>query len=69
MIFSLIYLISIAASPICGGLVDYFGRNVFWIVLSVLLAILGHSLLAFSFFTPYIAVVRSPGPCINKPGA
>jgi len=51
---SLIYLISIGASPICGSLVDCTGRNVFWIAISVAFTALAHGLMAFTFVTPFL---------------
>jgi len=53
---SLIYLISIVASPISGMLIDWTGRNIFWIMFSCVLTIVGHVILAFSFVSPFAAM-------------
>lgn len=53
---SIIYSISAVASPLAGLIVDKSGRNVMWVFLSTAVTIGAHSLLAFSFLNPYIAM-------------
>jgi len=53
---SLVYMISAVASPLTGIIVDFTGRNVLWIFVSVALSIVAHSILAFTFITPYVGV-------------
>lgn len=53
---SIVYIISAVAAPLLGLMVDKVGRNVFWVCLSVLVTIGCHSLLAFTFINPYVAM-------------
>lgn len=55
---SLVYIISAAASPAFGFVIDKTGRNVFWVFVSVITTILAHSLLAFTELNPYLCMVR-----------
>lgn len=54
---SIVYIISAVASPMFGFIIDKTGRNVAWVVLSVVATIGAHSLLAFTFANPYIGMV------------
>lgn len=54
---SVIYFISAALSPILGFLVDFTGRNILWVLLASIITLLGHSILTFTFFNPWIAMV------------
>lgn len=54
---SIVYIISAVASPLFGFVIDKTGRNVFWILLSILSTIVAHSLLAFTYVNPYICMV------------
>lgn len=54
---SLVYIISAAASPLFGFIIDKTGRNVFWVFVSVICTIIAHSLLAFTMINPYICMV------------
>lgn len=54
---SLVYLISVVASPLLGLVVDKTGRNVMWVFASILVTIFAHVLLAFTFLNPYIGMV------------
>lgn len=54
---SIVYIISAVASPLFGWVIDKTGRNVFWVLISVLGTIFAHSLLAFTFANPYIGMV------------
>lgn len=56
--FSLIYLLSAGFSPICGVLIDLYGRHVLWITISILLSGVAHVILALTFLTPYLPMVR-----------
>uniref|UniRef100_A0A915HR97 Lysosomal dipeptide transporter MFSD1 n=1 Tax=Romanomermis culicivorax TaxID=13658 RepID=A0A915HR97_ROMCU len=53
----MIYLVAIPSSIFAGMLVDYFGRNVHFIIISVMTTICGHCLLAFTFLTPFAATI------------
>lgn len=57
---SLVYIISAAASPFLGILVDRTGFNLFWLNLGTLLTLGAHAMLAFLVPTqwlPYLAMV------------
>lgn len=54
---SLVFIISAVASPIIGVIVDYTGRNIFWVALGVLLTLGAHMILAFTFAPPLLAMV------------
>lgn len=56
-ICSMVYLISAGASPLFGFVIDKTGRNVFWILISVISTIAAHSSLAFSYLNPYVCMV------------
>lgn len=53
----MIYLIAAFASPVCGLIVDRVGRNVMWVFISTVVTIIAHSLLAFTFLSPYVGTV------------
>lgn len=52
----MVYIISAAASPVMGFLVDRTGKNLFWVMLGVLSTIFCHAMLAFSFINPYVSM-------------
>lgn len=54
---SLLYFISAGASPLFGYVIDKTGRNVSWMLLSVLVTIGSHSFLAFTSVNPYYCMV------------
>lgn len=54
---SMIYLISSVGSPVLGFAVDKIGKNLFWIILSIIATICGHYVLAFATWNPYIGMV------------
>lgn len=54
---SLVYIVSAVASPVFGFLIDRSGKNVFWVLLGVLVTLGCHMLLSFTFLNPYIAMV------------
>lgn len=56
---SLVYLISAVASPLFGYVIDKTGRNISWVMISIIATIVAHSFLAFSFTSPYICMVRT----------
>lgn len=56
---SMVYLLSAALSPFCGILIDKTGRNVGWVIVSIVATVGAHFMLAFTFFNPYIGVVRT----------
>lgn len=55
---SMVYFLSAALSPFFGILIDKTGRNVTWVIISIVTTIGAHFMLAFTFFNPYIGVVR-----------
>ncbi|XP_050361562.1 major facilitator superfamily domain-containing protein 1-like [Nymphalis io] len=54
---SMVYLFSAALSPFFGILIDKTGRNVMWVILSIITTIGSHFLMAFTFVNPYVGVV------------
>ncbi|VVD01759.1 unnamed protein product [Leptidea sinapis] len=54
---SMVYLLSAALSPFFGILIDKTGRNVTWVILSIVTTIGSHFLLAFTFVNPYVGVI------------
>ena len=54
---SLVYIISAVASPIFGFCIDKTGKNVFWVMMGVVVTLGCHGLLAFTFLNPYVAMV------------
>jgi MFS family permease len=59
---SLVFIISAVASPLLGLMIDRVGRNALWVIVSVVTTLACHSLLAFTFVNPYIAMVS----CISN---
>jgi len=57
MVDSVVYFLSIGASPLFGFMVDRTGRNVMWVFTAVFLTIIGHGLLAFTFISPFVGMV------------
>lgn len=55
---SMVYLLAAALSPVFGILIDKTGRNVTWVIISTITTIGAHFLLAFTFFNPYLGMVR-----------
>ncbi|XP_047516198.1 major facilitator superfamily domain-containing protein 1-like isoform X2 [Pieris napi] len=53
----MVYLLSAALSPFFGILIDKTGRNVMWVILSIITTIGSHFLLAFTFVNPYVGVM------------
>ena len=56
-ISSIVYIISAVASPICGALVDKFGKNVFWVILSIVTTGGCHLLMALTYVSPIYPMV------------
>ncbi|GFN73909.1 major facilitator superfamily domain-containing protein [Plakobranchus ocellatus] len=54
---SLVYIVSAVASPVFGFLIDRSGKNVFWVLIGILVTLACHMLLAFTFLNPYIAMI------------
>lgn len=54
---SLVYIISAVASPLFGYVIDKTGKNVSWVMISVLATITAHSFLAFTYVNPYVCMV------------
>ena len=53
---SIIYIISAVLSPFLGILVDMTGRNIVWVFVSTIITITSHSMLAFTFINPWVAM-------------
>ncbi|XP_003375512.1 phosphatidylinositol 4-kinase beta [Trichinella spiralis] len=53
---SLVYMMSIVMSPLFGALVDLSGYNIYWMFVSIIMALIAHILLTFTSLTPYVAV-------------
>lgn len=58
-IISLVYIISAVASPLFGYVIDKTGRNVSWMLISILATITAHSFLAFTYVNPYVCMVST----------
>lgn len=56
-LISIVYLISAVISPVFGLVIDKTGRNVAWVLLSVVATVGAHGLLAFSYASPYYGMV------------
>lgn len=54
---SVVYVISAVASPLFGIMVDKTGRNIMWVAIAIMVTLGAHSMLAFSFINPYVAMV------------
>lgn len=54
---SMIYIVSAVASPFCGILIDKVGKNLFWVVLSILITMVSHGILIFTPLNPYVGTV------------
>uniref|UniRef100_G3WZ83 Lysosomal dipeptide transporter MFSD1 n=1 Tax=Sarcophilus harrisii TaxID=9305 RepID=G3WZ83_SARHA len=53
---SIVYIISAPLSPVFGLMVDKVGRNIFWVLCAVLATVASHTLLALTFWNPWIAM-------------
>lgn len=51
-----VFLIAALISPLVGFLVDKIGKNIFWMYSSIILTLIGHALIAFTFLTPWVSV-------------
>ncbi|UJR07131.1 hypothetical protein I4U23_011419 [Adineta vaga] len=54
---SLVYLMSGILSPIFGYVIDKIGRNLYWLMGSIIITIIAHALLAFLFIHPVIPLI------------
>ncbi|XP_067944720.1 lysosomal dipeptide transporter MFSD1-like [Watersipora subatra] len=54
---SLVYILSAVCSPLLGFLIDKSGKNIFWLMTGILITLGCHGLLAFTFASPYIAMI------------
>ena len=63
MYYSLVYVISAVACPFIGFVIDLTGKNIFWVICGVILTLLGHGMMAFTFWNPYIAMVGNVMSC------
>nr|XP_033814669.1 major facilitator superfamily domain-containing protein 1 [Geotrypetes seraphini] len=53
---SIVYIISAPLSPVFGFLVDKIGKNVIWVLSAVATTLAAHLILAFTFWTPWLAM-------------
>ncbi|XP_031573119.1 major facilitator superfamily domain-containing protein 1-like [Actinia tenebrosa] len=53
---SIVFIISACASPVLGFMVDRTGKNIFWVLLAILLSLAAHAMVAFTFWNPFIAM-------------
>lgn len=56
---SMIYIVAAVTSPFFGILIDKVGRNLTWVVVSILITAVAHSILIFTYLNPYIGTVLS----------
>ncbi|XP_059159544.1 major facilitator superfamily domain-containing protein 1-like [Physella acuta] len=54
---SLVYIIPAVACPLLGFCIDKTGKNIFWVIGGISLALVSHMMLAFTFVNPYIPMV------------
>lgn len=54
---SIVYVISAVASPILGLVVDKTGRNLLWVFIAVVMTLVCHVLLGFTFVTPWVPMI------------
>lgn len=54
---SIVYLISAVASPLLGLMVDKTGKNILYVLFSIVFTILAHLILAFTLLNPFIGMV------------
>lgn len=54
---SLFFLITVVVSPLCGLLVNYTGKNLVWVFSSLIVGIISHALLMFTFVNVFIPVI------------
>lgn len=59
----IIFIAAIPGSIVSGVLIDYFGRNAYFIVISTIMALISHCLFAFTFVSPYATAVRIMTSC------
>jgi MFS family permease len=57
VINSIVYITSAVASPLVGMMIDFFGRNLYWVMLGVSVTLGCHALMAFTFTVPPLAVM------------
>ncbi|KAH9512799.1 Major facilitator super domain-containing protein 1 [Bulinus truncatus] len=54
---SLVYIVSAVASPVFGFLIDKIGKNVFWVIIGIVITLGCHMMLAFTFINPYVPMI------------
>ncbi|XP_058816315.1 major facilitator superfamily domain-containing protein 1-like [Topomyia yanbarensis] len=54
---SIVYIVAGVASPVFGLLVDRTGKNVLWVCVSIVVTMIAHGLLTFTFYNPYVAMI------------
>lgn len=52
------YIISAPASPVLGFMVDKTGKNITWVLCAVVTTLIAHMMLAFTFWNPWLAMVK-----------
>ncbi|KAG1715046.1 Major facilitator superfamily domain-containing protein 1 [Nymphon striatum] len=53
---SLPYIVSAVVAPIIGIIIDKTGRNLVWVLTSVVITLSAHGLIAFTFLSPFIGM-------------
>lgn len=54
---SMIFIAVAVASPLFGYTIDKTGKNIYWMLMSILALITAHLLFAFTFFSPFVCMV------------
>ncbi|KAG1715047.1 Major facilitator superfamily domain-containing protein 1 [Nymphon striatum] len=56
--YRLPYIVSAVVAPIIGIIIDKTGRNLVWVLTSVVITLSAHGLIAFTFLSPFIGMVN-----------
>ena len=51
------YLVSAIASPFFGFMIDRTGRNVSWVLVSLIGSLVAHGVLTFTYLNPYLPII------------
>ncbi|XP_077286866.1 lysosomal dipeptide transporter MFSD1-like [Arctopsyche grandis] len=57
LVNSVVYIVATISSPFWGLLIDKTGRNLNWMIFSILTTFAAHGMLAFTFWNPFIGMV------------
>ena len=53
----LVYLVSALGSPLFGLMIDKTGKNVSWVLVSLIGSLVAHGLINFTYLTPYLPII------------